>query len=124
MYRPQISSRKDNIMSSSVGVTEQSFGNGPPQVSPPAFEGDSRGGAVKPSQILGSIGTGLGAAAALAPITAPITIPLGIITGLAGSIASLFGGGLTQQEVDMLNQIKTRVDQRRDLRGTTGNPAS
>ena len=56
MYRPQISSRKDNIMSSSVGVTEQSFGNGPPQVSPPAFEGDSRGGAVKPSQILGSIG--------------------------------------------------------------------
>ena len=118
------SSRKDNIMSSSVGVTEQSFGNGPPQVSPPAFEGDSRGGAVKPSQILGSIGTGLGAAAALAPITAPITIPLGIITGLAGSIASLFGGGLTQQEVDMLNQIKTRVDQRRDLRGTTGNPAS
>lgn len=109
-------------MSSSIGVTEKSFGSGPPQVSPPAFEGDSVGGAVKPSQILGTVGATLGGIGALAPITAPITIPLGILTGLAGGIAGLFGGGLTQMEVNMLTQIKERVDQRRNLRGVTGSP--
>lgn len=110
-------------MSSSIGVTEKSFGNGPPQISPPAFEGDV-GGAIKPSQILGSISGVAGAAGALAPITAPIAIPVSIVTGLLGSIAGLFGGSLTQGEVDMITMIKSRVDQRRDLRGTTGNPAS
>ena len=117
------SSRKDNIMSSNPGINESSFGNPPSQVSPPAFEGDT-GGAITPSQILGTIGTGLGAASALAPILAPITVPLGILTGLAGSIASLFGGGLTEQEVKMLSMIKARVDQRRDLRGVVGSPAN
>lgn len=111
-------------MSSSVGVNSSSFGNGPPQVSPPAFVGDSRGGAVKPSAILGSIAGVAGAAGALAPITAPITIPLGIITGLAGTIAGLFGGGLTQGEMNMIMEIKGRVDQRRDVRGVTGSPAN
>lgn len=115
--------RKDNIMSSSIGVIEKSFGNGPPQISPPAFEGDV-GGAVKVSQILSSIGAASGAAGALLPITAPVTIPLGILSGLAGSIAGLFGGGLTEGEVKMLMMIKERVDQRRDLRGVTGDPAN
>lgn len=110
-------------MSSNIGVTEQSFGNGPPQISPPAFVGDE-GGAIKPSQILGSIGAGSGALGALLPITAPITVPLGILSGLAGSIAGLFGGGLTEGEVKMLMMIKSRVDQRRDLRGVTGSPAN
>ena len=109
-------------MSSTLGANESSFGNGPPQVSPPAFVGDKRGGAIKPSQILGSIAGVAGAAGALAPITAPITIPLGIISGLAGSIASLFGGGLTQGEMDMIMEIKGRVDQRRDMRGIVGSP--
>ncbi len=111
-------------MSSSTGVNASSFGKGPSQVSPPAFEGDNRGGAIKPSQILGSISGVAGAAGLLAPITAPITVPLGIITGLAGTIAGLFGGGLTQMEVDMIMEIKGRVDQRRDLKGVTGNPAN
>lgn len=117
-------------MSSTLGSNESSFGNGPPQVSPPAFEGDNSqrnsltGGAIKPSQILGSIAGVAGAAGALLPITAPITVPLGIITGLAGSIAGLFGGGLTKLEMDMIMEIKGRVDQRRDIRGTTGSPAN
>ncbi len=113
-------------MSSSVGVTEQSFGNGPPQVSPPAFVGDESpvGGKVKASQILGSIAGVSGAAGALAPITAPITIPLGIITGLAGTIAGIFGGGLTQLEMDTIMEIKGRVDSRRNIKGVTGSPAN
>lgn len=123
IYIPHISNRKDNIMSSSVGSNESSFGNGPPQVSPPAFSGDV-GGAIKPSQILGSIGVASGAAGALLPFTAPITIPLGILSGLAGSIAGLFGGGLTEMEVKMLMEIKERVDQRRNLKGVVGSPAN
>ncbi len=109
-------------MSSTLGSNESSFGKGPPQVSAPAFVGDSRGGAVKPSAILGTVATGLGAAGALAPFTAPITIPLGIITGLAGTIAGLFGGGLTQGEMDMIMEIKGRVDGRRDMKGVVGSP--
>ncbi len=115
-------------MSSSIGSNDASFGKNPPgQVSPPAFEGDSMdqgetGGAVKASQILGSVGAASGALGAVAPFTAPITVPLGILTGLAGSIAGIFGGGLTQAEVDMLGQIKNRVDMRRNIRGVTGSP--
>ncbi len=109
-------------MSSSVGVTEKSFGNGPTQVSPPAFVGDERGGAIKPSQILGSVGAASGALGAIVPVTAPIAIPLGILSGLAGSIAGLFGAGLTKGEVDMIMEIKKRVDQRRDMRGVVGSP--
>lgn len=81
--------------------------------SPPNVTGV--GGAVKPSQILGSIAgvsTGLGA---VAPILAPITIPLSILTGLGSSIASLFGGRLTQAEFDMLANIKKRVETRRQM---------
>ena len=111
-------------MSSTLGANESSFGNPPAQVSPPAFDGDDRGGAIKPSAILGSIAGVAGAAGALAPILAPVAIPLGIITGLAGTIAGLFGGGLVQSEVDMLNEIKRRVDMRRDLKGVVGSPAN
>ena len=110
-------------MLSSIGVIEKSFGNGPSQVSPPAFEGDV-GGAVKPSQILGTIGAASGAAAALVPFTAPVTVPLGILSSLAGGIAGLFGGGLTQMEMDMVMEIKNRVDGRRNLRGVVGSPAN
>ena len=112
---PIISDRKDNIMSSSIGVNDSSFiANDPKKL----------GGALKPSQILGSISGVAGAAGALAPVLAPIAIPVSLVSGLLGSIAGLFGGGLTQNEADMIMQIKSRVDQRRDLRGVTGNPTT
>lgn len=98
-----ISKRKDNIMTDDTPM---------------------EGGAVKPSQILGAVSAGSGAVSALAPIAAPIALPLSILSGLAGSIAGIFGGGLTQSEVDMLHQIKSRVDQRREMRGVTGSPAN
>ena len=122
-------------MSSSIGVTESSLGNGPPQVSPPAFEGDKNpqggdnkssavGGKVKISGILGSIAGIAGPTAALAPLTAPIALPIAAIAGIGSAIARLFGGGVTQKELDMIMHIKGRVDQRRDLRGVTGSPAN
>lgn len=111
-------------MSSSVGVTEQSFGDGPPQVSPAAFPEELSGGAVKPSQILGTIAGIAGPAAALAPFTAPLTAPIAAIAGIGSAIAKLFGGGLTQNEMDMIMAIRDRVDQRRDVRGVVGSPAN
>ena len=116
-------------MSSSVGVTEKSFGRrsmdgglGPPQVSPPAFEGDNRGGAIKPSSVLGTIAGVAGPAAVLAPVLAPIAAPIAAIAGIGSAIAKLFGGGITQSELDMIMMIKDRVDQRRDMRGVVGSP--
>lgn len=76
---------------------------------------EQEGGAVKASQILGSIGAASGAAGLLAPITAPITVPLGIIAGLGSTIAGLFGGRLTEGEMKMLATIKGRVDQRKKM---------
>lgn len=111
-------------MSSSVGITEKSFGKGPTQTSPQAFEGDidPQGGAVKPSQILGSIAGIAGPIAALAPIAAPIALPIAAVASLGSALAKLFGGGITQNELDMIMHIKGRVDQRRDMRGMVGSP--
>lgn len=78
-----------------------------------------QGGAIKPSAILGTIGTAAGAASII-PGTAIITAPVAAIAGLGASIAKLFGGSLTQREVNMIMQIKGRVDQRRNLRGIVG----
>lgn len=119
------SSRKDNItMSSSLGINEGSFGNPPGQVSSQAFEGDVRGGAVKPSDVLGGIAGIAGPLSVLSPATAIVTAPIAAIAGIGSAIAKLFGGGLTQSELNMLMQIKERVDQRRDLRGVTGSPSN
>ena len=76
---------------------------------------EQEGGAIKPSQILGTIGGLAGGAAALAPISAPITVPLGILAGIGSSIASLFGGRLTSQEMNMIAMIKQRVDKRKEM---------
>lgn len=76
---------------------------------------ESEGGAVKASQILGSVAAGSGALGLLAPITAPITVPLGILAGLGSTIAGLFGGRLTEGEMKMLATIKSRVDQRKKM---------
>ena len=73
------------------------------------------GGAVKPSQILGAVSAGSGALGALAPIAAPIAIPLSILTGLGSSIASIFGGRLTEKEMNMLAMIKHRVERRKKM---------
>lgn len=117
-------------MSSSLGSNEDSFGNPPGQVSPPAFEGDTRnsesalsGGAIKVSDILGTV-TGIAGAASVIPGAAIITAPIAALAGIGASIAKLFGGGLTQMELDMMMQIKGRVDQRRDVRGVVGSPAN
>lgn len=77
------------------------------------------GGAVKVSQVLGSVAGIAGGAAALAPITSIVTAPIAAIAGIGSAIASLFGGGLTQGEMDMIMMIKQRVDMRatRDVRG-------
>ena len=109
-------------MSSTLGSNESSFGSGPGQVSPPAFAGDERGGAVKPSAILGAVGAVSAGASALFPPLAVIGAPLAAIAGIGSAIAGLFGGGLTQQEMDMVMQIKGRVDARRDMRGVVGSP--
>jgi len=81
-----------------------------------------KGGAVKPSAILGSVAGISGGLAALAPPTAIVTAPLAAIAGIGSAIASLFGGGLTQSEMNMIMEIKGRVDQRRNIRGVTGSP--
>lgn len=113
-------------MSSSIGSTEASFGKGPSQVSPPAFEGDNRGGAIKPSAILGTIAGVAGPAAVLAPILAPIAAPIAAIAGIGSAIAKLFGGsledgdGFTQGEMDMIMEIKRRFESRRDVKGVIG----
>ena len=73
------------------------------------------GAGVKVSQILGTVGATSGAAAALAPFTAPITVPLGILSSLAGGIVGLFGGRLTAAEMQMIGQIKMRVDERKKM---------
>jgi len=129
MYNITESNRKDNItdtMSSSTGITEQSFGNGPTQISPQAFEGDQQvqGGAFKPSKLLGTIAGVAAPAAVLAPALAPIAAPIAAIAGIGSQIAKLFGGGLTQGEVDMMHEIKRRVDSRRDMRGVVGSPSN
>ncbi len=76
-------------------------------------EDDEIGGGINISQILGAVSAGSGALGALAPVTAPVTIPLGIISGLGSTIAGLFGGRLTRQEMTMIAAIKHRVDSRR-----------
>lgn len=82
------------------------------------------GGAVKVSDILSGVAAIAGPTAVLAPITAPFTAPIAAIAGIGSAIAKLFGGHITQAELDMIMQIKDRVDQRRDLRGVVGSPAN
>ncbi len=74
----------------------------------------NRGGAVKPSDILGGISAVSGAASAI-PGAAIITAPIAAIAGLASSIAKLFGGRLTHKELEMLGHIKNRVDHRKNI---------
>ncbi len=99
-------------MSSTIGVNESSFGNGPLQISPPAFEGDV-GGAVKPSTVLGSIGGIAGGITAISPVLAPLSAPVAAIAGIGSAIAKLFGGGITSAEHDMIMRIYDRVQQRK-----------
>ena len=82
------------------------------------------GGAVKASSVLGSIAGIAAPVGALAPILAPIALPIAAVASLGSAIAKLFGGGLTQKELDMIMEVKGRVDQRRDLRGVVGSPAN
>ena len=69
---------------------------------------------MKPSEILGGISAVSGAASAI-PAAAVLTAPISAITGLAASIAKLFGGRLTEKEVQMLHHIKNRVDHRKNI---------
>ena len=78
---------------------------------PSAFEND-KGGAIKASSVLGSIGGIAAGASALSPATAIVTAPVAAIAGIGSAIAKLFGGGLTQSEMDMIMKIKDRVDKR------------
>ena len=135
-------------MSSSIGSNESSFGNPPAQVSSPAFEGDrnikmnvassingtgslsGKGGAFKPSKLLGTIAGVAAPAAVLVPALAPIAAPIAAIAGIGSQIAKLFGGsiedgdGFTQKEMDMMMEIKRRMHARRDIRGVVGSPAN
>ncbi len=100
-------------MSSSIGITEKSFEEDKPV-----------GGKVKPSTILGSIAGIAGPISVAAPFTAPLLAPISLLTGIGSAIAKIFGGGLTQQELNMVMEIKKRVDSRRDSRGVVGSPAN
>lgn len=112
-YIPLLSDRKDNIiMSASIGVNDSSF------------VADQKGGAIKPSEILGTVAGISGAASTLFPPLAIVGAPLAAVASIGSLVAKLFGGGLTQRELDMVMMIKSRVDQRRDVRGVTGNPAT
>ena len=81
----------------------------------PSADVAERGAGIKASQILGTIGAGAGAIGALAPIASPIAIPLGILAGLGSSIASLFGGNLSMDELKMVAMIKHRVSLRQQM---------
>ena len=78
---------------------------------PSAFEND-KGGAIKASSVLGSIGGIAAGASALSPATAIVTAPIAAVASIGSVIAKLFGGGLTQSEMDMIMKIKDRVDKR------------
>ena len=78
---------------------------------PSAFEND-KGGAIKASSVLGSIGGIAAGASALSPATAIVTAPIAAVASIGSAIAKLFGGGLTQSEMDMIMKIKDRVDKR------------
>ena len=78
---------------------------------PSSFE-DDKGGAIKASSVLGSISGIAAGASALSPATAIVTAPVAAIAGIGSAIAKLFGGGLTQSEMDMIMKIKDRVDKR------------
>ncbi len=69
------------------------------------------GGKIKLSNILGTVA---GVSGSLGALGAPLALPIAAIAGIGSSIAKLFGGGLTQKEVDMLMHIKSRVDHRRN----------
>ena len=78
---------------------------------PSAFQ-DDKGGAIKASSVLGSIGGIAAGASALSPATAIVTAPIAAVASIGSAIAKLFGGGLTQSEMDMIMKIKDRVDKR------------
>ena len=82
------------------------------------------GGKVKASDVLGSISGIAAGTGALSGIAAPIAVPIAAIAGIGSAIAKLFGGGLTQGEINMVMKIKDRVDQRRNLAGVVGSPAN
>ncbi len=111
-------------MSSSIGINSDSF-NSPQNISPQAFEGDTQlGGKVKASSVLGSVAGISGSISAISPVLAPIAGPIAAIAGIGSAIAKLFGGGLTQQELDMVTEVHRRVQSRRDIRGVVGSPAN
>lgn len=84
-------------------------------------DSELEGGALKASDVLGSV-AGISGGLSAIPGAAIITAPIAAIAGIGASIAKLFGGSLTQGEVDMLMQIKGRVDHRRNLQGVVGDP--
>lgn len=72
-----------------------------------------KAGGVKVSTVLGSISGIAGGAAALAPITSIVTAPIAAIAGIGSAIASLFGGALTQTEMQAVMKIHTNVQARK-----------
>ena len=79
---------------------------------PSAFEND-KGGAIKASSVLGSIGGIAAGASALSPATAIVTAPIAAVASIGSAIAKLFGGGITSAEHAMIMRIHDRVQQRK-----------
>ncbi len=67
------------------------------------------GGKIKPSDVIGTIGD----VGSIIPVVGPA---ISLVSKIGKSIAKLFGGSLTQKELDMAMEIHRRVNERERTR--------
>ena len=71
------------------------------------------GGKVKPSDVIGAIGD----VGSVIPVVGPV---ISLVSKIGKGIAKLFGGSLTQKELDMAMEIHRRVNERERRKGGSG----
>ncbi len=83
------------------------------QRSPTEFveiDAEELGGKVKPSDVIGAIGD----VGSVIPVVGPV---ISLVSKIGKGIAKLFGGSLTQKELDMTMEIHRRVNERERRKG-------
>lgn len=66
---------------------------------------EEKGGKIKPSQVIGAIGD----VGSVIPVVGPA---ISLVSKIGKGIAKLFGGALTQRELDMAMEMHRRVQER------------
>ena len=67
------------------------------------------GGKIKPSDVIGAIGD----VGSVIPVVGPA---ISLISKIGRGIAKLFGGGISQKELDMMMEVHRRVQERERMR--------